>query len=283
METLTQIFADRLWLFVMCGILGIVFAITQDIIKRNKNTPQNDLPPEDNFNEVLGENLNDAIMTLDAVLEKNTMQYFIKQHVLEFYKAIELLDGDYCEFIFEPPCSEKKINDIESELGHDIPKGLKDFALNISRRIVFTWMLPDNFELPESLQGIFIGGLDFDISAIPKHEKGRVGWVKECFTNPDDSYDVIWHNKIAFHHVVNGDYLAFNSSGQVVYLSHDDGDGHGYIMANSFSDLIRNWLPLGCPGPEDGQWIPFVSSCNSGLSPDCDTAKEWLKIIKKNS
>lgn len=40
----------------------------------------------------------------------------------------------------------------------------------------------------------------------------------------------------------NGDYLAFDlnhsNDAPIVYLSHDDGDGHGYKIANNFIEFI---------------------------------------------
>ncbi|MBO9701771.1 MAG: hypothetical protein J7604_16310 [Sporocytophaga sp.] len=56
-----------------------------------------------------------------------------------------------------------------------------------------------------------------------------------------------------------------NNYGKIVYLGHDDGEGHGYIMANSFSDLLNKWTKLGCVGGEDWQWLPlstFSINCN---------------------
>ena len=80
---------------------------------------------------------------------------------------------------------------------------------------------------------------------------------------------------------MNGDILAFDPTGKVVYLSHDDEEGHGWVMASSFTELLRRWLPLGCPGPEDWQWLPFASGPESGISVECDAAKQWLEFIGK--
>lgn len=43
----------------------------------------------------------------------------------------------------------------------------------------------------------------------------------------------------------NGDYLAFDMKDDIdapiIYLSHDDGEGHGYKIANNFIEFIENW------------------------------------------
>ena len=66
-------------------------------------------------------------------------------------------------------------------------------------------------------------------------EKARNGWVENCFTNEEDEYDAVWYNKLGFMNVPNGDVIAFDIkeseiNPSVVYLSHDDGEGHGYIL-----------------------------------------------------
>jgi hypothetical protein len=211
------------------------------------------------------------------------MRDFIEEHFDRFYKAIEAIGGDLHKYEIDVVAEKDEIDFIESTLGISLPPGLKAFALSVSRQIEFAWYLPDGFELPDSLSGIFCGLLEYDISLIPVHEDGRKNWQNVCFPNAEDPYDVIWHNKLGFHPVPNGDYLSFDPSGRVIYLSHDDGEGHGYVMASSFSELIKKWIPLGCPGPEDWQWMPFVSDRESGILPDCDAAKKWLQIIYQNT
>lgn len=209
------------------------------------------------------------------------MRNFIEEHIISLGKAIEKIGGEFDKFTIDEAASQDELNHIESVIKRPLPDDFKNFALTVSRKISFGWNLPDDFDLPENLDEIFGGGLDYDITEIVNHEKGREDWQIECFPNADDSYDVIWHNKLAFHHVPNGDYLGFDTSGRVIYLSHDDGEGHGYIMANSFTDLLHRWIPLGCPGPEDWQWLPFVSGTDSGIIPHCSAAKQWLKLINK--
>jgi hypothetical protein len=57
--------------------------------------------------------------------------------------------------------------------------------------------------------------------------------------------------------VGNEDLLALDladaTRGAVVYLSHDDDEGHGYKLAPDFADLVRRWMPLACTGSEDWQ------------------------------
>lgn len=57
----------------------------------------------------------------------------------------------------------------------------------------------------------------------------KIDWEEECFNNEDDEYDAVWHHKLGFMHVPNGDMIAFDvkkseTNPPVVYLSHDDGE-----------------------------------------------------------
>jgi hypothetical protein len=207
------------------------------------------------------------------------MRQFITDHVSSFLRSIKSLGGNVDDLSIEQPATDAELIGIERALGRPLPFELRQFASTVSRRISFRWILPDKFKLPQPLHEIFAGGLDYEVSKIPEHEKGRAGWQAECFPNANDSYDAVWHDKLAFHDVPNGDYLGFDSEGRVVYLSHDDGQGHGYVMASSFPDLLTRWVPLGCPGPEDWQWLPFVSSAVSGILPDSENAKHWLRMM----
>jgi hypothetical protein len=61
----------------------------------------------------------------------------------------------------------------------------------------------------------------------------------------------------------------------VIYLSHDDGQGHGFVLGHDFVDFVDRWSRLGCPGPEDREWLQFCRSPKGGLEPDGDTGRAW--------
>ena len=61
----------------------------------------------------------------------------------------------------------------------------------------------------------------------------------------------------------------------MVYLSHDDGEGHGFRLGDNFADFIDRWTLLGCPGAEDWQMLPFIHSSTSGIDPWCENARRW--------
>jgi hypothetical protein len=90
------------------------------------------------------------------------------------------------------------------------------------------------------------------------------------------------HNKLAFQQVSNGDLLALDlssSSAPVIYLSHDDGPGHGYKLGADFTDFIGHWTRLGCRGAEGWRIVPFTKSPASLLDPDCENGRIWRSIF----
>ena len=85
-----------------------------------------------------------------------------------------------------------------------------------------------------------------------------------------------------YFEVGNGDYLAIElekeNYGKIAYLSHDDGDGHGYYLANNFKELLSNWSKVGCVGGEDWQWLTFYTK-GIGINPNCENTKLWKDFI----
>lgn len=105
----------------------------------------------------------------------------------------------------------------------------------------------------------------------------------EVFPDVNNEYDSVWHNKLGLMEVGNGDYIAFDLSvpndPPVVYLSHDDGEGHGYILGKNFIDFMNRWTRIGCVGCEDWQLLPFIEGAESGILPDCENAIKWREYL----
>jgi cell wall assembly regulator SMI1 len=207
----------------------------------------------------------------------------LKELLEKYLIAIDKLGGDSRQLIFENPANETDILEIEKKLSYKLPNDFRNILLTVSSHCEFKWFLPDNFSLPDQLRQIFCGELHWGTDFILQFNESKDGWIKEAFPNIENVYDKVWHNKFVFQEVGNGDYISIDMAsenlGKVIYLSHDDGEGHGFVMANSFYDLLRNWTKLGCVGGEDWQWLPFCKDKTSGIDPDCDNAKLWYKTI----
>ncbi len=175
------------------------------------------------------------------------------------------------------PSSARELVRIENTLGHPLPTSLAEFFRAHSSEVFFTWHLPTDLIVPE-FDGIFCGGLEVSLDSLPELLEGHRGWVNECFPRLDDPYDGVWHNKLSIQAVGNGDELAIDLAapdGPVVYLSHDEGQGHGYQLGQNFLDFVDRWSKLGCVGAEDWQWLHFVSSPTSGLEPNAPRSLQW--------
>jgi cell wall assembly regulator SMI1 len=207
----------------------------------------------------------------------------MKELFEKYLLQIDKIGGDSRQLIFEKPATLKEIEEIESKLTYKIPSDFKDNLLNLSSHCEFKWFLPDDFTLPDQLSQIFCGEIHWSLDLIIEFNKSKDEWINQAFPNIEDEYDKVWHNKFVFQEVGNGDYISIDLSadnyGKIIYLSHDDGEGHGFFMANSFTELLTNWTKIGCVGGEDWQWLPFCKDKTSGIDPNCENAILWNETI----
>ena len=193
--------------------------------------------------------------------------------------ACRRLGGEADPLTIKPPATPDEINKVEKELGLELPGSFRRVLLEFASAFEVSWFLPDGKEPPDPVSGIFSGCLSWDLKKLAELEEGRQSWVRECFPNPEDEYDRVWHHKLAIQEVGNGDLIALDLAADgeapLVYLSHDGDESHGYVLGPSFEEAIDRWTRVGCAGAEDWQWLPFVSSPTSGIEPDCDAAKKW--------
>lgn len=202
-------------------------------------------------------------------------------HIL---KTINQLGGETRQPIFTPPAKEIELKAIEKQLQQNIPADFRQALLSISSHCEMSWFLPDGFELFEPFQELFSGHLHWEVDALVEMNRAKDNLIKAVFPDPTDDYDQVWHQKFVFQEVGNGDYLSIDlrpeQFGKVIYLSHDDGEGHGCVMADSFSELLDRWIAIGCVGAEDWQWLPFTADQQSGILPQSETARDWQQLIQ---
>jgi hypothetical protein len=173
-----------------------------------------------------------------------------------------------------PPGTTDDVAAIEATSGVTMPSGLRRLYL-ATRSVEAVWHLADDVQPPEPFGDIFAGECLWSIDRVVESIVDYRGWVDEVFPNPADPYDVVWHAKYPWLHVPNGDIIAIDVDGRVIYLSHDDGEGHGYVLGRDVFAFLDAWTRLGCPGPEDWQWLPFVSDSGDGLDPDAQPGVAW--------
>lgn len=207
----------------------------------------------------------------------------IDELLLKIKSAYESIRAE-TELVVEEPASIAEVESIENIIERKLPLQIRDFFLQYSKKCKFSAWLPDGFELPSELDKIFSANFLISLEEFADAEKARNGWVENCFTNEEDEYDAVWYNKLGFMNVPNGDVIAFDMkeseiNPSVVYLSHDDGEGHGYILGKDFNTYLEQLLLVGACGNEDWQMLPFCLDAQSGIVSDCENAKEYRKLI----
>lgn len=193
--------------------------------------------------------------------------------------AIERIGGETQPLVVEPPAREKEVQDLERRMGEPVPASLRDVLLTFSRKVDFFWQLPQ-CKLPQQLGEMTSGDCRWSLEDLARINVDRNIGV---FPDPDDPYDSVWHNKFFFSDIGNGDVWGIDvrphTFGSVVYLSHDEGEGHGRHVGADFQDFVFRWTRLGCVGGDDWMWLPFAP--NGGyLDPNCDLAVYFRSFLQ---
>ena len=187
--------------------------------------------------------------------------------------------GDVWPLFIAPPATPAEVREVETKLGLRLPESFRSTLLGFSKQVEMRWFLPDGLRPPDELRPVVWGDCTWALSQLVAAEQSRQGWIDAVFPDPDDPYHRVWHNKLAIMFVANGDQIALDlgnpPEAPVVYLSHADGEGHGYILGHSFQEFIDSWSMLGCPGNEDWVMMPFLPSPTAGLDPYGKNAQEW--------
>jgi len=159
-------------------------------------------------------------------------------------------------------------------MGVPMPASLRRMY-SVAGMVDIVWYLDDEVAESGPFKNIIGGGCAWQAADLPSLCNDYSGWLKAVFPDASNSYDAVWHDKYPFLDVVNGDMVAIGRDERVTYLSHDGGVGHGYILGNDVFDFFDRWTTLGCPGPQDWQWLPFTSGPDSGLEPDGANGRAW--------
>ena len=202
-------------------------------------------------------------------------------------EAVRRLGGDSEGVTILNRAVEESVIVVEKKIGMRLPDAFRKVVLEFAAGIDFEWRLPDEIKFPDEFRGIFAGQFTWNLKDIPEINESKDGWVRECFSNEDDPYDKVWHNKLGLMEVGNGDFIAFDlkeypKKAPIVYLSHDDGEGHGYVLGDDFIDFMGRWTNIGCPGLEDWQMLPFIDSTTSGINPYGKNAIAWRALLGLN-
>ena len=219
---------------------------------------------------------------------KTTFNFeLFKKRLNLLLEKIKDLGGEVEPLTIEKPATEEEIKAVEEQLGYTLPPHFREVLLENTAHLDFYWDINDitdegNISLPDKLVEIFRGQLLFGLDLLLGYEESRKGWEEDVYPDYNNEYDRVWHNKMSFHQVGNGDYIAIElepeNYGKVVYLSHDGSENHGLYIADNFKEFLMNYAAIGCTGGEDWQWDPFYTK-GKGLDPTCENAQAWYKVL----
>ena len=213
-----------------------------------------------------------------------------KKRLNLFLEKIEDLGGEVEPLTIEKPATEEEVKAVEAKLGYTLPPHFREVLLENTAHLEFGWDIDDiideeDISLPDKLAEIFRGKLLFGLDLLLNYEEDRQDWEGDAYPNSDKEYDRVWHNKMSFFQVGNGDYIAIElepeNYGKVVYLSHDGSENHGLYIADNFKEFLMNYAAVGCTGGEDWQWEPFYTK-GKGIDPTSKNAKTWYKVLGIN-
>ena len=213
-----------------------------------------------------------------------------KKRLNLFLEKIEDLGGEVEPLTIEKPATEEEVKAVEAKLGYTLPPHFREVLLENTADLEFWWDIDDiideeDISLPDKLAEIFRGKLLFGLDLLLDYEEDRQDWEGDAYPNSDKEYDRVWHNKMSFFQVGNGDYIAIElepeNYGKVVYLSHDGSENHGLYIADNFKEFLMNYAAVGCTGGEDWQWEPFYTK-GKGIDPTSKNAKTWYKVLGIN-
>ena len=165
---------------------------------------------------------------------------------------------------------EEKVGPLPPALRQALGEFSRDVTLQADFARAAQETLPLTGELRKALTG---ARLVLSMEEIAKAEALRRELAETIFTR-NDAYDTVWQGKLAFLRAENDDLLAIDpqdGEGAVVYLSANEGPGHGVRLAGNFADFLDRYLAIGAAGPEDRQWLPFCDG-EDGLQPDGENA-----------
>lgn len=191
-------------------------------------------------------------------------------------------------FNVDVPATKAEIEETERELGKKLPRSLKEFFLTVSKDINFFIDIDETLlkelEKNKELASTGLFELNLSLEGVIDAEDNKENWVNTCFSNLEDDYDKVWHNKLGLMSVGNGDVIAFDllsdkEDPNVVYLSHDDAKEHGWVLGLSFESYITNYVGIACSGLESWETEPFITDPKVGIDMTCDNAIILRKIL----
>lgn len=209
----------------------------------------------------------------------------IKQKLEEWFEIYKEKSIGNIDYKFDQTASTQEIQSLEQKLKENLPAEIKTFFFSVSREIYLNVDFNNNvsFGKDGKVSSAYIA---LSLNGVYDAECSRKKWVEEVFFDTGDDYSKKWHNKFGIMSLINGDIIAMDLEKQVhpiIYLSHDDGEGHGYILGRSFEEYLKSIVEIGGCGTEDEEFLQFCTDNISGIDLKCTNIiqlREKLRLGK---
>lgn len=201
---------------------------------------------------------------------------------LEKWVTIYKENGCNVSYNFCSTALKMEIQEIEQKLKLNLPRELKDFFLNISKKIYLNVDFENEVQWNNSGK-VSSAYIFISLKEIYDAECSRRKWVEDVFFDIEDSYSRKWHHKLGITSLINGDIIAMDLEKKehpIIYLSHDDGDGHGYILGRTFNKYVEAVIELGGCGTEEDEFLQFCKDGISGIDFQCINAIQLRKKLE---
>ena len=202
--------------------------------------------------------------------------------------ALQRLEWPHEPFMVEPPATAAHLAAVESELQVTLPDAFVHVMGLWGRTAYFTWSIPPEARasLPEGTGEVGDGGFElglWDLGRVIQMKTQCEVWRDVGQHEPGTEGYLRWDNALPFAGE-DGRYFALElgedpTRAPVVFL-HNDQDpaqGHGWRLADSFTEFLMTWAQLGFPGEGAQSLAPFRTS--DGLSLQTEAARRWRDFL----
>ncbi len=172
----------------------------------------------------------------------------------------------------DDPAREQAVRKIERRIRQVLPAALRDVFTSFSQRFGFGWSLGEPLKLPNapSSTQVWGGFREIGLKALPGLVKAVRDLNRELREHGAASAVM---DALPFYAIGNGDFLALDNQGAVIYLAYESVEHHGVLLGRDFVSFMDQWSRIGCIGPEIWMLEPFLG--REGIDPESTTSRHW--------
>ncbi len=172
----------------------------------------------------------------------------------------------------DDPATERAVREVERRIRQSLPPALRGVFTSFSQGFGFTWSLGEPLRglTPPASTRVWGGFREIRLKALP----GLVATVRDLNRelNEHGAASAVT-DALPFYAIGNGDFLALDNQGAVIYLAYESVEHHGVLLGRDFVSFMDQWSQIGCIGPEIWMLEPFLG--REGIDPESTTSRHW--------